>query len=353
MGLDTKGLLSEVSPEDPCGPDLSYDPAYFEMMQEAAGTPDQQIGDSIVEGQEPNWREVKSKAIDLFARTKDLNVTMTLLASLICNDGISGMADGLELVEGLMTQYWDGFHPKLDPDDNNDPLERMNIIASLAASPGTAGDILRFQARLREAPLCESKQIGKFSLRDILIAKGELTPPSGVENLPDMGLIEGAFAETEIETLQKFGHDAKRAKATAERLDQWITETVGASNTPNLKSLHDLLSQINKILQEQLTRRGVGEAIEEAPESAGAGGSASGPSDPIRGSVRSNGDVVMLLGKICEFYQREEPSSPVPLLLRRAERLVGKTFIEVVRDLSPDALSQLKMVAGVDTFEDQ
>lgn len=39
------------------------------------------------------------------------------------------------------------------------------------------------------------------------------------------------------------------------------------------------------------------------------------------------------------------------MLLRRAERLVGKGFIDVVRDLSPDALSQLKMVAGVDTFE--
>ncbi len=351
MSLDTEGLLAEISPEDPCGPDLSYDSAYFELMQEAAGTPDQQMGDVVHEGQEPNWREVKSKAIDLFARTKDLNVTMTLMAALVSNDGITGMADGLELLEGVLERYWDGFHPKLDPDDDNDPLERMNIIASLAAAPGAAGDILRFQSRLRDAPLCESKQIGRFGLRDILVARGDLTPSSGTDGSPDMALIEGAFSETEIETLKQFGADARRALESAKRIDTWVTEKVGATNAPNLASLHDLLSQIHKIMQEQLARRGYGEAPED--EVAEDGVAEQGGNDPIRGAVRSHSDVTMLLGKICEFYQREEPSSPVPLLLRRAERLVGKSFIDIVKDLSPDALSQLKMVAGVDTFEDQ
>jgi len=351
MALDIEGLLAEVSADEPCGPDLSYDSAYFELRQEATGTPDQQIGDVVHEGQEPNWREVKSKAMDLFARTKDLNVTMLLMASLVSNDGVSGMADGLELLRGLLERHWDQFHPRLDPDDNNDPLERMNIIASLAASPGADGDILRFQARLRDAPLCESKQIGRFGLRDILIARGDLPPPAGMENPPDMALIEGAFAETELDTLVKFGEDAKRAKELAEAVDDWVTEKVGASHAPSLASLHELLGQIHKTLQEALVRRGVGDApVDEAGPAGGGGGSGG---EPIRGAVQSHSDVRMLLGKICEFYQREEPSSPVPLLLRRAERLVGKSFIEIVRDLSPDALSQLKTVAGVDTFEDQ
>lgn len=350
MALDIEGLLGVVSEDEPCGPDLSYDPAYFELRQEAAGTPDQQIGDVVHEGQEPNWREVKSKAIDLFARTKDLNVTMLLMASLVSNDGISGMADGLALLQGLLERHWDNFHPRLDPEDDNDPMERMNIVAALAAAPGADGDILRFQARLREAPLCESKQIGRFGLRDILIAKGDLSPPSGMENPPDMALIEGAFAETEIETLKQFGEDAKRSQALATEVDNWITEKVGASNAPSLASLHELLAQINKVLQEALVRRGYGDA--PAAEAMADSGGDRADGGAIRGAVQSHSDVRMLLGKICEFYQREEPSSPVPLLLRRAERLVGKSFIEIVRDLSPDALSQLKTVAGVDTFED-
>jgi type VI secretion system protein ImpA len=350
MALDIQGLLNEVSPDEPCGPDLSYDPAYFDLMKEASGTPDQQIGDSVVEGQEPNWREVKSKAIDLFARTKDLNVTMTLMASLVSNDGISGMADGLELLEGLLERHWDRCHPRLDPEDNNDPLERMNIIASLAAAPGAAGDIFRFQTRLREAPLCESRQLGRFGLRDLLIARGELAPPAGMEQVPDATLIDGAFSETDIETLQRFGADATRAREAAARIDAWVTEKVGASQAPSLASFHEVLGQVHRVLQEQLSRRGYGAPAEaEASEPGGPGG---GAGDPIRGAVQSHNDVKVLLGKICEFYQRAEPASPVPLLLRRAERLVGKSFIEVVRDLSPDALSQLKMVAGVDTFED-
>lgn len=350
MALDIQGLLAEVSAEDPCGPDLSYDPAYFELMKEASGTPEQQIGDAVAEGQEPNWREVKSKAIDLFARTKDLNVTMTLMASLASNDGLNGMADGLELLEGMFERFWDGLHPRLDPEDNNDPLERMNIVASLAAPPGAGGDILRFQTRLRDAPLCESKQLGRFGLRDILMARGDLPALAGAEGVADMTLIEGAFSETDIETLKQFGDAARRAREAAGRIDAWVTIKVGATNAPNLASFHDLLGQIHKVMQEQLSRRGVGEA---PPEEASPGSPAGAATDPIRGAVQSHNDVKVLLGKICEFYQREEPASPVPLLLRRAERLVGKSFIEIVRDLSPDALSQLKQVAGVDTFEDR
>jgi hypothetical protein len=33
-------------------------------------------------------------------------------------------------------------------------------------------------------------------------------------------------------------------------------------------------------------------------------------------------------------------------LIKRAKRLVGKSFVDIIRDLSPDAMSQVKMVSG-------
>ncbi|RMH10697.1 MAG: type VI secretion system protein TssA [Planctomycetota bacterium] len=350
MALDIEGLLGEVSPEEPCGPDLSYDPAYFQLMHEAEGTPEHQMGDAVVEGQEPDWRAVKSQAIDLFARTKDLNVTMTLLAALIANDGVTGLADGLDLLKGLLERWWPEFHPKLDPEDNNDPLERMNLISALAAPPGTLGDVRKFQARVREMPLCTSRQLGSFNYRQIQIAKGEIEPPAGMESVPDMALIDGAFSDADIEELKLNSEAASRACATIKAIDAWLMENVGAEHVPDLQSFIVLLESIEKVYKEQLARRGYGQAPADEDtlddESQGTG-------DPIRGSVRNTNDVLILIGKICEFYERNEPSSPIPLLLRRAERLVGKNFVDLVRDLSPDALSQLKMVAGVDTFEDQ
>ena len=44
--------------------------------------------------------------------------------------GLPGLRDGLAVLRGLIDQYWDQLYPRLDPDDNNDPLERMNILAA-------------------------------------------------------------------------------------------------------------------------------------------------------------------------------------------------------------------------------
>ena len=49
---------------------------------------------------------------------------------------------------------------------------------------------------------------------------------------------------------------------------------------------------------------------------------------------------------------REEPSSPVPILLRRAKRLVGKNFEELLADLAPGGMEELRHFAGnTDTSE--
>ena len=64
------------------------------------------------------------------------------------------------------------------------------------------------------------------------------------------------------------------------------------------------------------------------------------------GEIRSTKDVMQALERICVYYDRHEPSSPIPLLLRRAQRLVDKKFLEIIEDLSPDAMKQVQQVSG-------
>jgi type VI secretion system protein ImpA len=54
-----------------------------------------------------------------------------------------------------------------------------------------------------------------------------------------------------------------------------------------------------------------------------------------------------MMDKICGYFETYEPSSPVPLLLQRAKRLVSKSFLEVLRDVAPEGVSQASVVAGV------
>jgi type VI secretion system protein ImpA len=59
-----------------------------------------------------------------------------------------------------------------------------------------------------------------------------------------------------------------------------------------------------------------------------------------------------LLDKICQFYARFEPSSPVPLMIKRAARLAEMDFMQIMQDLSPDAISQIRTITGEKEVEE-
>ncbi|MNP79148.1 hypothetical protein D3C76_1769220 [compost metagenome] len=52
------------------------------------------------------------------------------------------------------------------------------------------------------------------------------------------------------------------------------------------------------------------------------------------------------LDRLLQYYARHEPSSPLPVLLRRAKNLVNADFATIVRDLIPDGLSQFENLRG-------
>ena len=133
--------------------------------------------------------------LELLGQSKDLRVAVTLCLALVKLEGAVGLRDGLALLKGLLERYWPDLYPKLDPEENNDPLERINIIASVSTPLGTFGDPLRFLQRLREIPLANSPQMGWFSLADITGDK--ITLPNGQEKpSASAAQIKAAFRDT-------------------------------------------------------------------------------------------------------------------------------------------------------------
>ena len=67
----------------------------------------------------------------------------------------------------------------------------------------------------------------------------------------------------------------------------------------------------------------------------------------IGGVVKSRQDAVRALDAVADFFRRTEPSSPIPLFLERAKRLVSKDFLEVLADIAPDAVAQARAAGGL------
>ena len=64
--------------------------------------------------------------------------------------------------------------------------------------------------------------------------------------------------------------------------------------------------------------------------------------------MSSREQVAALLEKIYRYYERAEPSSPVPLIMKSCEKMVGKRFTDIVKVLTPDAVALLERLAAPD-----
>lgn len=360
-GTFLRPLLDGVSDKSPCGEDLEYDPEFIEIEKTAQGKPEQQIGTTVIPAQQADWREVENKSIDLFKRTKDLRIAVYLTQALVHNKGLVGLKDGLLLIKGLLDQYWDEVHPRLDPSEDNDPTLRINSIAALC-------DAETMLKGIREAVLADSNVFGRFTLRDIQYAGGKTPVPSRMEEtVPEMTTINAAFMDTNVEDLQALESTLLLSIEAVADIDTFLLDKLGTEQAADFSTLTHILNEARQVIAEQLNHRGIegvggrGSVNEEAattPSNADGSETAMAKVDviggaaatmPVSGEVNSREDVIRLLDMACDYYSRCEPSSPVPLLLQRAKRLVSKDFMGIMRDLAPAGLTQVEEIGGVPT----
>jgi type VI secretion system protein ImpA len=340
--IDVEELLKPVSEKEPCGKDLSYDPGFLALDGLIAGKPETQFSAA----EEPDWKAVRDACLELFEQSKDLRVAVKLSLALVKLEGAVGLRDGLALLKGLLERYWAELYPKLDPEENNDPLERVNILSSLSTPLGTFGDPLRFLQRLRQTPLANSPRMGWFSLADI--AGDKITLPNGQEKpIASAGQIKAAFRDTKADELEGSGRAISDSIALAKEIDGFLTATVGAGQAADMGALMAVLTEIQKNLAPYMPK--IPGQAEVQSEHAGDGAleTASGS-----GAIQSRQDVVRVLDRICEYYARTEPSSPLPLLLRRAQRLAEMDFLQIVDELTPAMRAQLDPIVGARPAED-
>ncbi|HTN74765.1 MAG TPA: type VI secretion system protein TssA [Pirellulaceae bacterium] len=348
--VDIDKLLRSISEDAPCGENLEYDASFIKMEQAAQPKPSQEFGDTVVPGEEPDWRTVKTLATELLDQSRDLRVLLNLTRAVLHTDGLPAFHSCLQGFTRLITERWPSVHPQLDPDDDDDPTLRVNLVAALNDDDTT----LKY---LHSAELVKSRSVGRFSMRDFDVASGDLKPVAtddeDAKAPPSLEMINAAFTECDVNELQANAAACKGALESAVALESALTTQVGVSQAASLVELRRLLQRMNAVYAGQLTRRGVGVVDDDDDDDDDApGATANGAGNvvvqKVSGEINSREDVIRAIDKICEYYARFEPSSPLPLLLRRAKRLANKSFLEIVRDLSPDALKQVLALGGED-----
>ena len=340
-----ESLLQPISADAPCGPDLEYDPAFLELDRLSQGKPEQQMGDTIVPAQEPDWKEVGNRALALLAKTKDLRIAMRARPRAVATPrGSPGLADGLAVLRGIVEPFWDGFYPKLDPEDDNDPTFRVNILMGL----------------------CDGDGLHRPHSPD---PAGQRDAPSGGSACATSPSPRAKFRPCRRRAAQDVGHRwclhrmSRRRAAGDGGCPARVVGQPGRHRGLRGREGRRFERHQFREADRRPARGGedprqpswpvVGSASKAGPKRGadGSGGGASGR--PIHLAARSTAARTWCAcsTRSASYYERAEPSSPIPILLKRSKRLVSASFMDIVRDLASDGLAQVENLRGKDGTE--
>lgn len=337
MEIDVESLLAEFDGDSPCGEDLEYDPDFVELETIAKPKEEQQVGDSVIAGEDVDFSKVASLALGILTRSKDFRAAIYLAEASLQTDGFVAFERCLAYISGLADRYWDCAHPELDEEDDDDPTMRVNAMRGLVG-PDT---MLR---AVRRAPLTDSKMMGRWSLRDIAVASGEQPVPADMDAAPENTTISAAFQDTDPARMAEIREAVAKSRTHLEVLTALYDIKVGTSG-PDFSALDDTLAKaqnaINAALGDGAAPADIGAADADTPARAAPAGGGGG-------AVNSNEDVKRMIDRICDYYARAEPSSPVPILLNRARRLVAADFLTIMKDMASDGVDQVNKIGGLE-----
>lgn len=346
--LDIEGLLVELSGETLCGNDEEFSTLFIEMETAEKGREEREMAGSVIEAEPPDWRLVKKNALVLAKKTHDLRVAVSLISALLNLHGFKGLEEGSRLLVGMIEKYWPCLHPELDIDDG-DAIARINGLRILCDTS--------FYLMLKKQPLVEVRGIGRFTLNDV---QGKANKDGKVT---DTALINAAFENCDAALLQATVASVTGSLVNINRINELLQEKAAEDNTLDFTKIVKTLKEIEQLLATHLQQQGGGSHASEEVQNPITNGvlSANSPAthtnspspefirpQQISGEINNTDDVIKMLDKINTYYKNNEPSSPVPLLLDRAKRLVNKDFKQLLEDLSPKTIKELEIVFGAD-----
>jgi type VI secretion system protein ImpA len=335
-------LLQPLPGEQPCGQNLDdtgglvvFDALrLFGQARSPEAPPDADDADKEAAKAKPpiEWPRLQADALEALGKSKDLRLLAYLGTALLRTEGLPSFASALTTASQWLETYWPQVYPLLD----EDAIARRNALNCFA-------DPMAVIDRVWRLPLVESRQHGRYGLRDIDIARGQVQP-GPLEARPEEAAIVAAFGEMPIEQLIELDRSVASAMAALNSMDARMRSEGGPDMAPDFAPLSTHFAKLNRFLREQ---------VESRNGSGAAGGAVGGDGAPAAGAaiavgaIGSRQDAIRALDAVAEYFRRNEPSSPIPLFVDRAKRLVAKDFLEVLADIAPDALAVARSAGGL------
>ncbi len=381
--MEIAAFIAAIDPASPSGADLRND-ARFHALENRLEVASRPARLRLIEGGgtgavDLNWTELLEDAAALAQSGRDLRL-LVIVARLMTNErGLAGLGEGLDLLTQTVTQFWDSLHPALRdaPTRREAALRRINALYQLENPDGGVLGDLEF------ATLLAPRGLGP-------VTGGDLAAAALTRNAYSVEAPKGLGDKELVALLDR--HDARLNRVTvacrataAERPDEM------AALKGDLAAARAGLAALEAALAPQVTENGVavrfdslGKMLARIGQTLEAGGDTAPatpamtevsamPADPaplraangaapvsgagahqsvaLPGQLLTRRDVERCLDLVIDFYERTEPSSPIPHLARRMRKMVPMNFMQLMEEIAPSGLKEFRGVAGV--FEEK
>lgn len=374
MSLELEGLLKVISDEAPCGIDCSFSNEFYAIKKaRIQDDPLLEQGDWVAEPKQADWAFVSSQSIELLTeKTKDIRLYGWLLEAWSNLYGFEGIAKGLELTQQSLTEFWMLLHPEIAEDDLDQRLGLLqgliNQLPVLIKKTAITNTAISYSLMDYEALLHQQNLRRKHA--------------EDYDDVPTNTSLE-QFEQELFNTSKSFQY--KNYQAFLEILKQWnilreVLDGLMGVDAPSfaaiesqLESLHSNLKKIYKTeafgLQPAMATADSAEEKSAADQQtstqvtehiAVAASAINQPFQPqIQSHVANREQAMQVLQEISDYFQLNEPHSPVSYMLQKtikwSQMPLHEWLAQVIKHEDP--LEAVHEILGVqrntnDTYND-
>ncbi|MEM6676364.1 MAG: type VI secretion system ImpA family N-terminal domain-containing protein [Pseudomonadota bacterium] len=349
-------------PEDaPSGEDLRHHPGFMALVQ--ATEPSFEGTGSQAREVPVRWDQVLTEAEGLMAVGRDLRLLVIVVRGLIHTEGMRGFTTGLSLITDSLDAHWETIHPGLRAGGapQEQALRRLNALRDLESDRSVFGDLTgRVYFQLRGLGPLTGTEIAQAAMSVHEVTTERASGLSEADKAKIAGehgtLIDrvraglAASRDQEPGALEDLVAATGEARAALARQHKVLAERLEGASAP-LPRLDRFLERFEAALAGVAgpATEGAGEEADgtAVPGGAVATGAPAPAAGGVPGRVNSREDAMAAIDRIIEFFERTEPSSPIPHVARRLRRMIPMTFLELMEEVAPSGVKEFRSLAGL------
>jgi type VI secretion system protein ImpA len=203
--------------------------------------------------------------------------------------------------------------------------------------------------KIKTATIVTLPGFGPLTIHMLEVATGETVVGDDEERIA-VASLRAALSDVSEAVLVEVVDALARSRSSVEAIEILLVRQVGNAQALNLTPLVRILNRAHLFFAEQSPVNVISDATgnmsdrdsgaEQCSPSSRVGSTA------VNGEIASRAEVIRVLDSVLRYYVQYEPSSPVPVLLSRAKRLVPKSFMQIMEDLAPDSMQQMLVFQG-------